>query len=50
MKKNNPAHQEMPVLYLSEFLGLALGLTPEQLGINLHFINALPVLTPAEAK
>ncbi|MBI5727988.1 MAG: heterodisulfide reductase subunit B, partial [Ignavibacteriales bacterium] len=50
MKKNNPAHQEMPVFYLSEFLGLALGLTPEQLGINLHFINALPVLTPAEAK
>jgi succinate dehydrogenase / fumarate reductase cytochrome b subunit len=28
--------QEMPVLHLSQLVGLALGLTPEQLGMNMH--------------
>lgn len=48
MKKADPAMEQMPVLYLSEFIGLALGLTPKQLGINLHFIDALPVIQQAE--
>jgi len=29
-------HQEMPVLHLAQLVGLALGLSPEQLGINRH--------------
>lgn len=37
-------HQEIPVLYLSEFIGLALGITPKALGIDLHFVSAKPLL------
>jgi heterodisulfide reductase subunit B2 len=36
MKRNN----DMPILYLSEFIGLSLGFKPEELGIDLHFISA----------
>ena len=32
---------DMPVLYLSEVLGLAAGMTCDQLGLNRHFIPAL---------
>ena len=32
--------EAMPVLYLSEFLGLSLGIKPKELGIDLHFISA----------
>jgi heterodisulfide reductase subunit B len=32
--------KKMPVLYLSEFIGLALGIKAEKLGINLHFISS----------
>ena len=35
--KNN---KKMPILYLSEFIGLALGLKAEELGLNLHFISS----------
>lgn len=50
IKKHIADHTDMPVLYLSEFIGLALGLTPKQLGIDLHFIDAMPVLNTAEVK
>jgi heterodisulfide reductase subunit B len=30
----------MPILYLSELLGLAAGLSPEALGLDRHFIEA----------
>lgn len=33
-------HQEMPILYLTEFIGLSLGIKPKELGIDLHFISA----------
>ncbi|MDP3150734.1 MAG: CoB--CoM heterodisulfide reductase iron-sulfur subunit B family protein [Ignavibacteria bacterium] len=33
-------HQEMPILYLTEFIGLALGIQPKELGIDLHFISS----------
>ncbi len=33
-------HQEMPILYLTEFIGLSLGVKPKELGIDLHFISA----------
>jgi heterodisulfide reductase subunit B len=41
MKKHNDDHQEVPVYYLSELLGLALGIEPKALGIDLHFIDAM---------
>jgi heterodisulfide reductase subunit B2 len=34
----------MPVYYITELLGLALGLTPKELGINLHAVDALAPL------
>jgi heterodisulfide reductase subunit B len=40
-------HQEMPVLYLSEFIGLSLGIQPKELGIDLHFISADSLLEKA---
>jgi len=33
----------MPVLYLSELVGLAAGLDPKELGLNRHFVNAMSV-------
>lgn len=38
IKKINPYHEEMPILYLSELIGLSLGLDEKELGLNLHFI------------
>ncbi|KAF0142330.1 MAG: heterodisulfide reductase subunit B [Stygiobacter sp.] len=37
-------HTEIPVLYLSEFIGLALGVAPKELGVDLHFVSAEPLL------
>ncbi|MEW6218642.1 MAG: CoB--CoM heterodisulfide reductase iron-sulfur subunit B family protein [Thermodesulfobacteriota bacterium] len=34
----------LPVLYLSQLLGLAVGLAPEVLGLGLHFVDTAPVL------
>jgi len=50
IKKENTAFADMPVLYLSEFVGLALGLKPEELGLNLHFIDTKSLLEKAEIK
>jgi heterodisulfide reductase subunit B len=33
----------MPVLYLTEVLGLAAGLPPKALGLDRHFVDAMPV-------
>lgn len=37
-------HKEIPVLYLSEFIGLSLGISPKELGVDLHFVSAEPLL------
>ena len=34
---------DMPILYLSELVGLAAGLEPKRLGLNRHFIDAMRV-------
>lgn len=39
MKKTYPGHEEFPVLYLTELIGLALGMDEKELGINLHYID-----------
>ncbi|HHU76248.1 MAG TPA: heterodisulfide reductase subunit B [Firmicutes bacterium] len=41
MKKSN---SYIPVLYFTELMGLALGLAPKELGVNRHFVNAMPLL------
>lgn len=42
-KKDNTAY-DLPVFYLTELLGLALGFEYGELGINRHFIGTLPLL------
>jgi heterodisulfide reductase subunit B len=37
---------DMPILYLSELIGLAAGLEPKSLGLNRHFIDAMRVVEP----
>lgn len=38
-----PGHYQMPVLYLSELLGLAGGIQPWALGLDRHFVDAIGV-------
>jgi heterodisulfide reductase subunit B len=40
---------DLPVYYLSDLVGLALGLTEQQLGIDTHFVQAPPARTAATA-
>jgi heterodisulfide reductase subunit B len=43
-------HHNLTVYYLSDLVGLALGMTPEELGINRHFVLARrPEPAPAQA-
>lgn len=50
IKKQYADHKDIPILYLSEFIGLALGLKPKELGLNLHFIDTTSLLQKAEIK
>ncbi len=43
--KADSQHKNIPVLYLSELIGLSLGLDKEMLGLNLHFIDTEPILS-----
>lgn len=38
MIKKFPGFEQMPVLYLTELIGIAFGVSPEELGIDKHFI------------
>ena len=44
IKKHNPGHKSIPVLYLTQLVGLALGIDEKELGLNLHFIDPMPLL------
>ena len=44
IKKHNPEHKTIPVLYLTQLVGLALGIKENELGLNLHFIDPMPLL------
>ncbi|MBS1519210.1 MAG: CoB--CoM heterodisulfide reductase iron-sulfur subunit B family protein [Bacteroidetes bacterium] len=39
MKRTYPEHEDFPVLYITELIGLALGMDEKELGIDLHFID-----------
>ncbi|MDP4116834.1 MAG: CoB--CoM heterodisulfide reductase iron-sulfur subunit B family protein [Bacteroidota bacterium] len=47
IKKDYPGHKEIPVVYISELVGLALGIDPAKLGLNSHFIDPMKVLNSA---
>jgi heterodisulfide reductase subunit B len=40
---------DLPVYYLSDLVGLALGLTEPQLGIDTHFVTAPPARTASSS-
>lgn len=40
--------EALPVLYLTQLVGLALGIEPETLGLNRHFIDTRPLLGELE--
>ena len=42
--KQDGSFKDIPVLYLSELIGVALGLDKKQLGLDLHFIDPMPVV------
>jgi heterodisulfide reductase subunit B2 len=37
--KKHSTHENIPILYLTELIGLAMGIEPKKLGINLHFVS-----------
>ncbi len=39
MKRTYPGHEDFPVLYITELIGLALGMNERELGIDLHYID-----------
>ena len=44
IKKHNSDHKTIPVLYLTQLVGLALGIDEKILGLNMHFIDPMPLL------
>jgi heterodisulfide reductase subunit B len=42
--KHNKDQKKIPILYLSQLIGLSLGIDTKKLGLNLHFIDPLPLL------
>jgi heterodisulfide reductase subunit B len=43
-------HEVVPVLYLTQLVGLALGIPPSRLGMNRHFIDTAPLLAELERR
>lgn len=50
IEKYTGLNLELPVLYVTQLVGLALGRTPAELGLKKHSINPLPVLNRAGVK
>ena len=48
-KKGKQQIPDMPVVYITQLLGLALGLSPQSLGLNALTVSALPVFADAVA-
>jgi heterodisulfide reductase subunit B len=42
--KHYPDHKIIPVLYLSQLVGISLGIDYTKLGLNLHYISPIPLL------
>lgn len=43
-QKDVEPNLDLPVFYFTELLGLALGYSPKELGLNKHFVNPLPLI------
>jgi heterodisulfide reductase subunit B len=44
MKERDASFRTMPVLYITQVLGVALGIPPERLGFERNFVDPRPVL------
>ena len=42
--KHNPGRMKIPILYLSQLIGLSMGLDHTKLGLDLHFIDTAPLI------
>ncbi len=42
--KKYPEQKEIPILYLTQLIGLSMGLNYKDLGLHLHYINPVPML------
>ncbi len=50
IRREDSGHKDIPILYLSELIGLAFGIELKKLGLDLHFIDPTPVLQKAARK
>ena len=48
--KHNPGRMKIPILYLSQLIGLSMGLDSKKLGLDLHFIDTTPLITSLSEK
>jgi heterodisulfide reductase subunit B len=48
--KHNPGRMEIPILYLSQLIGLSMGLDHEKLGLDLHFIDTTLLIASLSEK
>jgi len=44
MKSENGERLDLPILYFTQLIGLALGFSAKELALKKHFINPLPML------
>jgi heterodisulfide reductase subunit B len=48
--KHNPGRTAVPILYLSQLIGLSMGLDQKKLGLDLHFIDTTPLIDSLSEK
>ena len=48
--KHNPGRNKIPILYLSQLIGLSMGLDHKKLGLDLHFIDTAPLIASLSEK
>jgi heterodisulfide reductase subunit B2 len=48
IEKRYKTGYNMPIIYLPQLIGLAMGIKPEELGLNLHFVSTKSVITDAQ--
>ena len=47
--KHFPGHKPIPVLYLSQLIGLTMGIDEKRLGLGVHYISTKPLLEKIKA-
>ena len=49
MRKHDKQHKDIPILYITELIGMSMGIDSNKLGLNCHFINP-KILEQIQAK